>query len=926
MPTFTLDGYNSYSGCDIIVTASLPLINGQAVGKYYTLGSIQTLSISTHQDKRPVRSLGVINAKDYVMGPRTIAGSMVFAVFNKHFATEIMNDLGATQNSVILPDEIPALDITISFANEYGKKSRMAIYGLKFINEGQVMSINDLYTENTYQFVALGLEPLNAEDGEAQGSNKDPGKNTDIITPEDYNDESGRTPEKNKDFNSNSGSNVSDKIKNNQALNSDKLMNDNMIIEGADSILLEVSVQDAINIDDLGMVSCTTSPTVNSGQVNIYKGKSKKDTPDYIIAVTDVSDVYNASIPVGEYVVQYIDNTTGQFSNIVSFEISIANPDDSTQEVIEAVPVIEKTTDHSITLANNYSLFDTINYFKKGGVGNSMPLDKKSYVIDNLEPDTEYYIYFSNSKDSKRSNTVSIKTFEFNKTEGDYLEDYIKTNSNILVNDPDEVISTVQDLQGKIPDEQVKNRDVFIDADEINTTPKIISQNQFDNYKTPIDAILTLPDSAIKQELLIFAKKLTNQLISTYNSSNNEHITSYEQETPFSTEIRIKDYDKAIVYEYRNNKTFLLDSFICLFDSFYGIPNRHYSIYGIDLKNNVQSVKKDFVICRNTYIEKLNPYLKTNQYLNLDTDNNKLKYNTYDHDTVLAMTIKENCYCDLDVLAPPYIYIEENGEVYADVKYTFANIKNTYYLVCAELYESLDHTPFRKIKFDTFTHTINLNNHYLGLLKGKKYLFWIELEDGMKISKPFLFEYVEDEDTQLKEIYKKELRSKVNILKKDMLYKYSGNFMLEELFSYVYDSICQEKDFNETIELELINYSKSSIYEMNTFDMLFELKKITHNYNQMKILPDIVIDKKNRVIQFEKIKNHYLCGVNYSDGEINRIFDDNNIVHYGDTGYTLVFLMNENMIYKSGFVLIDCVSNTYLVTNDLFDHITEGVI
>ena len=153
MATFTLDGYNSYSGCDIVVTASLPLINGQSVGKYYTLGSIQTLSISTHQDKRPVRSLGVINAKDYVMGPRTIAGSMVFAVFNKHFATEIMKDLG----TVLLPDEIPALDITISFANEYGKKSRMAIYGVKLINEGQVMSINDLYTENTYQFVALGL-------------------------------------------------------------------------------------------------------------------------------------------------------------------------------------------------------------------------------------------------------------------------------------------------------------------------------------------------------------------------------------------------------------------------------------------------------------------------------------------------------------------------------------------------------------------------------------------------------------------------------------------------------------------------------------------------------------------------------------------------------------------------------------------------
>ena len=171
MAVFNIEGYNSYSGCDITVSASLPMINGQSVGKHYVLGSIQTLSISTHQDKRPVRSLGVINAKDYVMGPRTIAGSMVFAVFNKHFATEIMEDLGATETEVILPDEIPALDITVNFANEYGRMSRMAIYGVKLINEGQVMSINDLYTENTYQFVALGLEPLSAEvDGNSQYS------------------------------------------------------------------------------------------------------------------------------------------------------------------------------------------------------------------------------------------------------------------------------------------------------------------------------------------------------------------------------------------------------------------------------------------------------------------------------------------------------------------------------------------------------------------------------------------------------------------------------------------------------------------------------------------------------------------------------------------------------------------------------------
>ena len=62
-----------------------------------------------------------------------------------------------------MADEIPALDLTISFANEYGRMSSMRIFGVKLLNEGQVMSINDLYTENTYQFVALGMEPLSSD-------------------------------------------------------------------------------------------------------------------------------------------------------------------------------------------------------------------------------------------------------------------------------------------------------------------------------------------------------------------------------------------------------------------------------------------------------------------------------------------------------------------------------------------------------------------------------------------------------------------------------------------------------------------------------------------------------------------------------------------------------------------------------------------
>ena len=58
-------------------------------------------------------------------------------------------------------DELPPFDITISFANEYGTQARLAIYGVRIINEGQTMSINDVYTENTYQFVATDIEYMN---------------------------------------------------------------------------------------------------------------------------------------------------------------------------------------------------------------------------------------------------------------------------------------------------------------------------------------------------------------------------------------------------------------------------------------------------------------------------------------------------------------------------------------------------------------------------------------------------------------------------------------------------------------------------------------------------------------------------------------------------------------------------------------------
>lgn len=150
---------STYSMADMVCTVDITTFDGKRT--ITALGSLQTLSYSIHNQKTPVRNLGNINAKDWVHGPRTIAGSLVFAVFNKHWMQDIYASIYTDfemKNPKFIMDELPPFNITISFANEYGYDSRLAIYGVRIVNEGQVMSSNDIYIENTYQYVALDID------------------------------------------------------------------------------------------------------------------------------------------------------------------------------------------------------------------------------------------------------------------------------------------------------------------------------------------------------------------------------------------------------------------------------------------------------------------------------------------------------------------------------------------------------------------------------------------------------------------------------------------------------------------------------------------------------------------------------------------------------------------------------------------------
>ena len=147
--------YNSYAGSDIVAEVVIP---GEGP---MTLGELQTISYSIHRENNPVRLLGHTNPTGFVKGPRTIAGSLIFTVFNYYAFYRLQQFQHAITNNLYpLADMLPPFDVVLTFANEGGVFSKMKIYGISIVDEGGTMSIDDLITEQTYQYMARGIQPM----------------------------------------------------------------------------------------------------------------------------------------------------------------------------------------------------------------------------------------------------------------------------------------------------------------------------------------------------------------------------------------------------------------------------------------------------------------------------------------------------------------------------------------------------------------------------------------------------------------------------------------------------------------------------------------------------------------------------------------------------------------------------------------------
>lgn len=135
-----------------------------------TLGNLQSISMQSFREKNAVRGFGSSAVKGYVRGPRTIAGTMIFTVFDEHSLAKLMRAMASDTSvygegkdnnlAALLTDQLPPIDITIVFANEYGSLSSMSLYGVEFVSDSMVLSVQDLLTEQEVHFVAREIDPM----------------------------------------------------------------------------------------------------------------------------------------------------------------------------------------------------------------------------------------------------------------------------------------------------------------------------------------------------------------------------------------------------------------------------------------------------------------------------------------------------------------------------------------------------------------------------------------------------------------------------------------------------------------------------------------------------------------------------------------------------------------------------------------------
>lgn len=896
---FNIDGYNSYSGCDAIVTAQLANIDeDSSISKNcYILGSLQTLSTSTHQDKVPVRNIGNINAVEYTMGQRTIAGSMVFAVFDRHFADEIFNDLKEyTNDTVILADEIPALNLTITLANEYGSRSRMALYGVKFVDEGQVLSINDLYTENTFQFVAVGMDPLTAEKTEWAKSTSKPKKNKTYISKDN-------TPFPSydgKSYPGSSGKPSGGGGKPQGPSDTNKYQPDD---DGKKEPYYRINQPLAPGNKGIISVDLNNHPDVTVTITDINTNKSYNS-----VGANLSNNIWYVELSEGNYNIKFFDrkNNKELGSEYFSVNSKLGNLESSNNDY----PIIVNMTHNSAEIEANNSRHDEAVLIDRTNqiVYDHIPLAKSTVTLNeesigaNLISGNVYELYTINSKEgySSKSKSIMFSPLERQDYDVELLEGYVKSNKKLWVNNLDEF-----DYHALYNNEDDNNL-----IDKVLNTPTTTTRmaRNFATYAAaPINRATSTDKEAIKQEVLLYAIKLQNQLALIYNNAIAEN--SIYNSNILNLDIQINDAINRInLYKIKGHKAYYMYSVKEQDEmKFYGTPNVRYYLQPIF--NQCKGISYNYCCFNNDTKENLDVYGDINNLYAYDFNNYKTKYAKYSKDFLYALIARDNFYSDKYMIDGPYCYYE-NNILYADIDYSETLQKGNYYLCIASIYEVLDHTPIRKYKFSTDDKHLELDNYKTSITKDNYYLTWIEDDEFNSICKPTILCTYEDNSDLVdfeSSLIKNYLKSRIDSIK--ARYSYSG--VLESIYLSLISETLSFKNTMYRLQQEFISQFDESSYFLYLDEIFYDL--IRQDYESYSLVCNA--QQKNKVFNFSSnMDDTHLVLIDYKIGEdlpTKSTLYDTNTVDLTDrnSNYTLIYMIDKTMVYRSGFLLINNVTN-----------------
>jgi hypothetical protein len=160
-------------------------------------------------------------------------------------------------------------------------------------------------------------------------------------------------------------------------------------------------------------------------------------------------------------------------------------------------------------------------------------------------------------------------------------------------------------------------------------------------------------------------------------------------------------------------------------------------------------------------------------------------------------------------------------------------------------------------------------------------------------------------------------------IKNNMIIDYDNKPILTELFASVLEQKPEEKNQDDVLINDMISIFTDSLYVESVLDALYILLCKLHKPSNIKIKPEISINKKQKCIDLIDIQGFYPCAIHYTGDEVNRLPLLDNQVFYGNEGYIYLFYVSDTMLYKTNFILIECSTGEYKCDYDLLENITE---